>query len=350
MRPATRIPLAPRRTTATALLPAMATYSVRPSEDRASALGSLPGGASGASATVSCSRTWPVARSTLAAPFAPASATSSSEPRRARAEGWGPTKTVDRETGGLTARSMTERGVAPVADVERATVCDGGVGAVTHGHDPTPLERGGVDEVDRIAQVADHGHQTLPRQEHEAGGVELRAGIGERHAVPDPRRAALPREAIHPVGRTAARPHGVAPVPTGARQAEPRRRQRHVPHDLSPHGVDAHQTVLAVAVVADDDGPIGERHEVQGQRADRDDTPGGTDPPAGGKQRGPVRQRARDETRGEERDAGDGWEREQGALEHGPEYGRSRERWHPLSLRRDDRADLSSDPAHPLGP
>src|SRR5881396_2638427 len=138
--------------------------------------------------------------------------------------------------------------VAPVADVERATVCDGGVRAVTHGHRPTPLERGGVDEVDRITQVADHGHQTLPLQEREAGGVELRAGIGERHAVPDPRRAALPREAIHPVGRAAARPHGVAPVPTGARQAEPRRRQRHVPHDLSPHGVDAHQSVLAVAI------------------------------------------------------------------------------------------------------
>src|SRR2546429_3079496 len=158
-----------------------------------------------------------------------------------------------------------------------------------------------------------------------------------------------PRSTLFPY-TTLFRSHGVAPVPPGARQAEPRRRQRHVPHDLSPHGVDAHQTVLAVAVVADDDGPIGERHEVQGQRADRDDTPGGTDSPAGGKQRGPVRQRARDETRGEERDAGDGREREQGALEHGPEYGRSRERWHPLSLRRDDRADLSSDPAYPLGP
>src|SRR2546430_2911076 len=56
MSPATRMPVAPRRTTATALLPAMATYRVRPSGDRASALGSLPGGACGASATVSCSR------------------------------------------------------------------------------------------------------------------------------------------------------------------------------------------------------------------------------------------------------------------------------------------------------
>src|SRR2546426_6841524 len=53
-------------------------------------------------------------------------------------------------------------------------------------------------------------------------------------------------------------------------------RSRHVPHDVSPHGVDAHQTVLAVAVVGDDDGPIGKRHEVQGQRADRDNTPGRT--------------------------------------------------------------------------
>src|SRR2546426_11177749 len=118
---------------------------------------------------------------------------------------------------------------------------------------------------------------------------------------------------------------------------------------LFPYTTLFRSTVLAVAVVADDDGPIGKRHEVQGQRADRDDTPGRTDPPAGGKQRGPVRQRARDKTRGEERGAGDGREREQGALEHGREYGRSRERWHPLSLRRDDRADLSSDPAYPLG-
>src|SRR2546430_625863 len=141
--------------------------------------------------------------------------------------------------------------VAPVADVERAPVGEGGVGGVPRGHRATPLECGGVDEVDRIAQVADHGHQTLPLQEREAGGVELRAGIGERHAVPDPRRAALPREAIHPVGRAAARPHGVAPVPTRTRQAEPRRRQRHVPHDVSPHGVDAHQTVLAGAVTGD---------------------------------------------------------------------------------------------------
>src|SRR2546426_7988141 len=52
---------------------------------------------------------------------------------------------------------------------------------------------------------------------------------------------------------------------------------------LFPYTTLFRSTVLAVAVVADDDGPIGKRHEVQGQRADRDDTPGRTDPPAGGK-------------------------------------------------------------------
>src|SRR6266481_5125687 len=145
MSPATRIPFAPRRTTATALLPAMATYSVRPSGERASALGSLPGGACGASATVSCSRTWPVARSTRATPFAPASATSSCDPRRARAEGWGPTKRADRRTGGLVDHGHGR--VAPVADVERAVVPDRGIGPVTDGHGPTALQRDRVEEV-----------------------------------------------------------------------------------------------------------------------------------------------------------------------------------------------------------
>src|SRR5256886_13638647 len=83
----------------------------------------------------------------------------------------------------------------------RAPVRDGGVGAVTHRHRPTPLERGGVDEVDRIAQVSDHGHETLPLQEREAGGVQARARNGERPAVPDPPNAALPRAPRHPRGR-----------------------------------------------------------------------------------------------------------------------------------------------------
>src|SRR6266576_2140258 len=330
MRPATRIPLAPRRTTATALLPAMATYSVRPSGDRASALGSLPGGASGASATVSCSRTWPVARSTRATPFAPASATSSSDPRRARAEGWGPTNRADGRTDGQVDDGHGR--VAPVADVQRAVVSDRAVGPVTYGHRPTAPQRGRVDEVDRIAQVADHGHQTLPRKQYEAGRVDLRAGISEGHAVSDPRRAALPREAIHPVRRAAARPYRVAPVPASARQSEPGCGQWYAPHDASTLGVDAHQAVLTVAVVGDDDGPVGQRHKVQGERADGDGTPGRTDTPAGGEQRGPVGQRARDETGGEERCARDGGQREQGALAHALQYRRSRDCRQPLSL------------------
>src|SRR5712692_829166 len=100
MSPATRNALRSNRTTATALLPAMATYSVRPSGESASALGSLPTGACGARATVSCSRTWPVARSTRATPFEPARATNNSPPRSASAEGWGPTKR-GRRIGGL---------------------------------------------------------------------------------------------------------------------------------------------------------------------------------------------------------------------------------------------------------
>jgi len=68
-------------------------------------------------------------------------------------------------------------------------------------------------KVDRIAQVADHRHQPLPRKRREAGGVELRAGIGERHTVPDPRRAACHAKRYTRLVVPPLRPHGVAPVP-----------------------------------------------------------------------------------------------------------------------------------------
>ena len=105
--PATRIPLRLIRTTATALFPAMATYSVRPSGESASALGSLPVGAWGDRATASCSTTLPVRRSTRATAFAPASATYRSAPRSASAEGCGPTWIAVWRTGGLVDRSNT---------------------------------------------------------------------------------------------------------------------------------------------------------------------------------------------------------------------------------------------------
>ena len=104
--PATCMPVRPIWTTATALLPAIATYSVRPSGESASALGSLPVGAWGESATVTCSTTVPVRRSRCATPFAPASATYRSEPRNASAEGCGPTVKAVRR-GGLADRSIT---------------------------------------------------------------------------------------------------------------------------------------------------------------------------------------------------------------------------------------------------
>ncbi|PYO74425.1 MAG: hypothetical protein DMD67_13560 [Gemmatimonadetes bacterium] len=89
MRPATRISRAPIRTTATALLPAMATYSVRRS-----------------------SRTSPVVRSTRATPFAPASAANSAEPESASAEGCGPTNR-DWRTAGRSDKSITETVESP---------------------------------------------------------------------------------------------------------------------------------------------------------------------------------------------------------------------------------------------
>src|SRR5439155_9130015 len=145
---------------------------------------------------------------------------------------------------------------------------------------------------------------------------------------------ALPRGAVRAVRRAPTRPHRAAPAPPRARQAEPCRGQRHPPHDVGAHRVDAHQTVFAVAAVGDDDGPVGERHEVQGQRADGDSAAGRPDMPAGGEQRRSVRQRSRDQTCGEERRAGECGQREEGAFEHGPEYGRSRDCRHPLRLRR----------------
>src|SRR5439155_12467436 len=107
-----------------------------------------------------------------------------------------------------------------------------------------------------------------------------------------------------------------------ARQTEPGCGQWHAPHDAGTLGVDAHQAVLTVAVVGDDDGPVGQRHKVQGERADGDGTPGRTDTPAGREQRGPVGQRARDETGGEDRCARDGGQREQGALAPALTYSR----------------------------
>src|SRR2546427_9496601 len=107
MSPATRIAPRSSRTTATALLPAIATYSVRPSGARASAFGSLPTGARGASATVSCSTTRPVATSTRATPFEPARATNRWGPRKATADGGGPTKSGGRGRG-RAVRSITE--------------------------------------------------------------------------------------------------------------------------------------------------------------------------------------------------------------------------------------------------
>src|SRR5947207_4896015 len=111
--PATRIPVRLIRTTATALFPAMATYSVRPSGESASALGSLPVGAWGDRATASCSTTLPVRRSTRATAFAPASATYRSAPRSASAEGCGPTWIAVRRTGGLTDGSTTDTVESP---------------------------------------------------------------------------------------------------------------------------------------------------------------------------------------------------------------------------------------------
>src|SRR2546423_5837237 len=107
MSPATRMPVRPIRTTATALFPAIATYSVRPSGESASALGSLPVAAWGDRATASCSTTVPVRRSTRATALAPASAAYRSVPRSASAEGCGPTESVVRRTAGPADTSIT---------------------------------------------------------------------------------------------------------------------------------------------------------------------------------------------------------------------------------------------------
>ena len=49
--------------------------------------------------------------------------------------------------------------IAPIAHVEMARVRDHGVGRVAHGHRAAPSQRGGVDQVHRVAQVPDHRHQ-----------------------------------------------------------------------------------------------------------------------------------------------------------------------------------------------
>src|SRR5256885_2314296 len=184
--PATRMPVRSIRTTATALFPAIATYSVRPSGESASALGSLPVGARGESATVTCSTTVPVRRSTRATPFAPAPP----------------------------------------------------------------------------------------------------------------------------------RPPGSAPAPAGPARPEPRR-DLSLPHDRSLHRVDPHQSVRPVAAVRDHQRTVGQGDEAQRQRAHGHEPAGGPDAPARRQERRAVALSPRHDARGEEGEAGERWQGEQGSDAHG---------------------------------
>src|SRR5881296_217154 len=109
----------------------------------------------------------------------------------------------------------------------------------------------------------------------------------------------------------------VAPTAARPRQPEPRGRKPRPPHDLRADGIDPHQAVLPVAVVRDEHGPVGQREEVERQRADRHLTPGGPDAPARRELRRAVTQRSGDEAGGEERSARERRQQEQEAFEHG---------------------------------
>ena len=196
---------------------------------------------------------------------------------------------------------------------------------------------GGVDQIQRVTQVSDHRHEPASRDERQPRRKQLRARVRERHGVDAPPRAALPGQPIHTVGAAAARPHRVAPVVAGAGQPEPRRLERQPPHHIAGERVDAHQAVLAVAVVRHQHGAVRERHEIERQRADADLATRGVDPPAGWKQGGPVLLGPGREASGDEAEGcngGHGEQSEQGAFEHGQEYARSRQPRQPLSLQR----------------
>ena len=230
-----------------------------------------------------------------------------------------------------------DRRVAPIADVEVRGVGDDRVGPVADGDRAAPGQRGGVDQVHRVAQVSHDRHEPARGDECEPRREQPRARIGERDGVGAPPRAALPGQPVHPVAAAAARPHGVAPVAASAREPEPRRLERQPPHHAAGERVDAHHPVLAVSVVRHEHRAIGEGDEVERQGTDADLATRRTDTPAGGEQRGSVRLRPGGESSGDEAEAcddGHGEQGEQSAFEHGQEYRRSREPRQPLSLQR----------------
>ena len=207
--------------------------------------------------------------------------------------------------------------VAPVAHVQVIRVGDDGVRVVPHCHRTAALERRGVDQVHRVAQVPHDGHEPLARSRGDSRWKKPRVRIGERYGVGRPARAAQPHQAVHPVRAPPAGPDGVSPVPSRAGQAEPRGFEWQAPHELRGDGVDPHQPVRAVAVVGDQHRSVGEREQVERQRPHRHLPARGANPPAGREERRAVFLRAGDEARGEHGEGGDRGNAEQESLEHG---------------------------------
>ena len=196
--------------------------------------------------------------------------------------------------------------VAPVAHVQVIRVGDDGVRVVPHcGYRPAALERRGVDQVHRVAQVPHDGHEPLAGSRGDSRWKKPRVRIGERYGVGRPARAAQPHQAVHPVRAPSAGPDGVSPVPSRAGQAEPRGFEWQAPHELRGDGVDPHQPVRAVAVVRDQHRSVGEGEQVERQRPHRHLPARGANPPAGREERRAVFLRAGDEARGEHGEGGD---------------------------------------------
>ena len=208
------------------------------------------------------------------------------------------------------------RRVTPVADVQVGGVRERAVGAAAHGHAAPTRQGRGIDQVDRVALVADDRHQTVSRDERDAPREDAGVRIGEGNTVERPRHAALPREAIHPVRPGAAHPHRVAPLAARAREAEPRG-QLLFPHDRALHRIDPHQAVGAVAVVRDHQRPVRQRHEAHRQCAYAHAPAGRADTPPRGQQRGAVTQPAGHDTGGEQGQAGERRQSEQRSEAHG---------------------------------
>ena len=223
------------------------------------------------------------------------------------------------------------RGIAPVTHIQAARVRHGRVGAVPDRHSAASRERGRVDQIDRVTEVAHRGDERPSRQNGDAGHEQLRDRVGEDQGVGSPRRAEPGGdEPIDAVLSSAAHPHRVRAAAARPRESEPRGAHAQDPRRRPRRGIDAHHAVVAVAVVRHEHEPVARDEKIEGECADVDLAAGRLNAPARRQQRGAA-ERAGDETGRDQCQPDDGGRGEPGDLAHGWQYAGRQRRRHPLA-------------------